>query len=181
MPIKSISRKKAYTITALIITAVIVAFFWRDLNLANRVGGIQLPDIIVENIEIERDINGKRWELSSPRVEHRDGIFYGDSLDIKITESNGKYTRISADKGVFTKADNDIEMTGANALMKNKDGEFSLKAGRVEFKAETEQWFFSDGVILTDGKIKVEGKEGIYDTQSGKCIISDGGVITWKE
>jgi lipopolysaccharide assembly outer membrane protein LptD (OstA) len=181
LPIKRISRKKAYTITALIITAVIVVFFWRDLNLANRVGNIQLPDIIVENIEIERDINGKRWKLSSPRVEHRDGLFYGDSLDIKITESDGKYTRISADNGVFTKANNDIEMTGANALMKHKDGEFSLKAGRVEFKAETEQWFFSGGVILTDRKIKVEGKEGVYDAKSGKCIVSEGGVITWKE
>ena len=60
-------------------------------------------------------------------------------------------------------------------------GAEGVQVGTVEFKAETEQWFFSGGVILTDGKIKVEGKEGIYDTQSGKCIISDGGVITWKE
>ncbi len=181
MSIKKISRKKAYTIAALIFIAVIVFFLWRDLNLAGRVGDIPLPDIIVENIEIDREINGAQWKLISPRVEHRDGLFYGESLDITITESGDKVTRISAEKGVFSRASNDVEMTGADAFVKDKNGEFRLTAQVVEFKAETEQWFFSGGVILTDGKIKVEGKEGIYDTQSGKCIISDGGVITWKE
>ena len=51
MSIKKISRKKAYTIAALIFIAVIVFFLWRDLNLAGRVGDIPLPDIIVENID----------------------------------------------------------------------------------------------------------------------------------
>ncbi len=181
MPMKKISRRKAYTIAALIFAAVIIAFLWRDLNLANRAGDIDLPDIIVENIEIDREINGKQWRLVSPRVEHREGIFYGDSLDVTITDPAGNITRVNAEKGVFTRASNDVEMTGADAFVKDKNGEFTLTAGRAEFKAETEQWFFSDGVILTDGKIKVEGKEGIYDTQRGKCIISNGGVITWKE
>ncbi|MFA6893393.1 MAG: hypothetical protein WCQ38_03985, partial [Synergistaceae bacterium] len=96
MSIKKISRKKAYTIAALVFIAVIVVFLWRDLNLANRAGDIPLPDIIVENIEIEREINGAQWKLISPRVEHRDGLFYGESLAITITESGDKVTRINA-------------------------------------------------------------------------------------
>ena len=79
MAIKKISRKKAYTIAALTFIAVIVAFLWRDLNLTDR-SDIPLPDIIVENIEIDREINGAQWKLISPRVEHRDGFFYGTLL-----------------------------------------------------------------------------------------------------
>ncbi|MDO9544918.1 MAG: LPS export ABC transporter periplasmic protein LptC [Synergistaceae bacterium] len=181
MSIRKISRKKAYTIAALVFIAVIVVFLWRDLNLANRAGDIPLPDIIVENIEIEREINGAQWKLISPRVEHRDGLFYGESLDITITESGDKVTRINADKGVFTRANNDIEMTSADAVMTEKNNVYNLKAGRVEFEAAKELWRFFKDVIITDGKITVEGKEGTYDTKSGECIVSGGGVVTWKE
>ncbi len=181
MSVKNIFRKKAYTIAALFCIAVVSAFLWRDLNLSNRAADIPLPDIIVENIEIEREINGAQWKLISPRVEHRDGLFYGESLDITITESGDKVTRISADKGVFTRANNDIEMTSADAEMTEKDKVYDLRAGRVEFKAAKELWSFFKGVMLTDGKITVEGKEGTYDARSGECTVTGGGVVTWKE
>ena len=181
MPVKKISRKKAYTIAALIFVAVIVVFLWRDLNLAKRAGEIVLPDIIVENIEIDREINGKRWKLISPRVEHRDGLFYGESLDITITESQAKVTKIKSYKGIFTRSNNDIQMTSADAVMTDKGKVYNLKAGKVEFKAAKELWRFSNSVILSDGKLMIEGKEGSYDTKSGECTITGGGVITWKE
>ncbi|NLD05101.1 MAG: LPS export ABC transporter periplasmic protein LptC [Synergistaceae bacterium] len=181
MSIKKISRKKAFMIAALVFIAVIVVFLWRDLNLSNRAGDIPLPDIIVENIEIDREINGKQWKLISPRVEHRDGLFYGESLDITITESDSKVTRINAVKGVFTRANNDIEMTSADVVMTEKNNVYNLKAGQVEFDAAKELWNFFNSVMLTDGKITVEGKDGSYDTKSGECIVTGGGVVTWKD
>lgn len=181
MSIIKISRKKAFTIAALVFIAVIVAFLWRDFTLANRAGDIILPDIIVENIEIDREISGKQWKLISPRVEHKDGLFYGESLDITITESDGKITRISADKGIFTRADNNIEMTSADAVVTTKENVYSLKAGKVEFDAAKELWSFSNGVMLSNGKITVEGADGSYDSKSGECTVTGGGVVTWKE
>lgn len=181
MSLKNISRKKAYTIAALFFIAVIIAFLWRDLNLANMAGDISLPDIIVENIEIEKEINGAEWKLISPRVEHRDGLFYGASLDITITESVDKITRIKADKGVFTRSSNDIEMTSADVVMTDKNKVYNLKTGRVEFKAAKELWSFFNGVMLTDGKVTLEGKEGTYDSKSRECTVKGGGVLKWKE
>ncbi|MDD4160625.1 MAG: hypothetical protein PHO18_06740 [Synergistaceae bacterium] len=181
MSVKKISRKKAYTIAALFFVAVIVVFLWRDLNLASLDGDLMLPDIIVENIEIDREIRGNRWKLISPRVEHKDGLFYGMSLDITITESNGKFTRIKADKGVFARSNNDIKMTSADAVIKDKHNIYSFKAGKAEFDAAKELWSFFDTVMLSDRRISVKGKGGSYDTKSGECIITGGGVITWKE
>lgn len=181
MSIKNIPRKKAYTIAALLSVAVIVVFLWRDLNLANRVGNITLPDIIIENIEVDREINGKQWKLISPRVEHKNGFFYCDSFDITITEKAGKITKIKADKGVYSRSSNDIEMTNADAVISDKSDLYNFKAGKVKFDAAKELWSFSDNVMLTDGKIKVEGQEASYDTKSGKCIVTGGGILTWKE
>lgn len=181
MLVKKISRKKLYTIAALLFIAVIVFFLWRDLNLANRVGEISLPDIIVENIAIEREINGKQWKLISPRVEHRDGLFYGESLDVTITESEGKITKIKSSKGVFTRSSNDIQMTSADVVITDQGKIYNLKAGEVEFEAAKELWRFSNSVMLTDGKLIIEGKEGSYNTRSGECTLTSGGIVTWKE
>lgn len=40
---------------------------------------VPLPDIIVEDIEIERVVNGKTWIIISPRAEHKEGVIYGTS------------------------------------------------------------------------------------------------------
>ena len=42
-------------------------------------------------------------------------------------------------------------------------------------------WSFFKGVMLTDGKITVEGKEGTYDARSGECTVTGGGVVTRDE
>ena len=114
-------------------------------------------------------------------MEHRDGLFYGASLDITITESVDKITRIKADKGVFTRSSNDIEMTSADVVMTDKNKVYNLKTGRVEFKAAKELWSFFNGVMLTDGKVTLEGKEGTYDSKSRECTVKGGGVLKWKE
>ncbi len=124
-----------------------------------------LPDIIVENIEIEREINGAQWKTDLSEGRTQGWTLYGESLDITIAESGDKITRINANKGVFTRANNDIEMTSADAVMTEKDNVYNLKAGRVEFEAVKELWRFSKGVMITDGKTTVEGKEGTYDTK----------------
>lgn len=181
MTISKISRKKIYFAAALVIIVVFAAFLWRDFNLYGKISVVKLPDVVVQNIEIDREINGKRWKLISPRVEHKDGIFYGVSLDITITEDDGKVTRIKAESGVFTRSSNDISMVSADAVMREKEEEFKLTAGGVEFEAATEFWSFSDNVTLSDGKLTVNGKEGSYDTKSGLCTVKGGGTVTWKE
>lgn len=144
-------------------------------------GNIRIPDIVVENIVVERLVNGKQWKLMSPRVEHKDGIIYGSSLDITIDEKNGRKTKINAVSAEFTRADNDITMTSADAILSDKDKDYSFSAGELKFDAANEIWSFTNRMTLTDGKIEIEGQSAKYDTKNGDCVITSGGVVKWNE
>lgn len=153
---------------------------WRDLHLS-ALRNMNLPDIVVENIEIERTVNGKNWKIISPRAEHREGVIYGTSVDITILDPNGKSTSIYADNSTFTRKNNDIMLQNGSGVMEEKGKRYSMKSGLVEYKAETEQWIFSDGLVLSSDKMVVEGTKGIYEASSGDCYITNGGTITWHD
>ena len=175
-----ISGKKLIVLTVILVIAVGAFYLWRDLNLS-AMNKIPIPDLVVENIEIERMINGKKWKLISPRVEHKDGIVYGDSMDVTITDPAGRVTHIYADKGTFTRENNDVSLTSADGVMKENAKEYNLKSGNVKYEAAAEKWNFDDGVALSDGRKLIEGKKGYYDTKSGECRLTDGGTITWSD
>ena len=175
-----ISGKKLIVLTVILVIAVGAFYLWRDLNLS-AMNKIPIPDLVVENIEIERMINGKKWKLISPRVERKDGIAYGDSMDVTITDPAGRVTHIYADKGTFTRENNDVSLTSADGVMKENAKEYNLKSGNVKYEAAAEKWNFDDGVALSDGRMLIEGKKGYYDTKSGECRLTDGGTITWSD
>ena len=175
-----ISGKKLIVLTVILVIAVGAFYLWRDLNLS-AMNKMPIPDLVVENIEIERMINGKKWKLISPRVEHKDGIVYGDSMDVTITDPVGRVTHIYADKGTFTRENNDVSLTSADGVMKENAKEYNLKSGNVKYEAAAEKWNFDDGVALSDGRMLIEGKKGYYDTKSGECRLTDGGTITWSD
>ncbi|MDO5114802.1 MAG: LPS export ABC transporter periplasmic protein LptC [Synergistaceae bacterium] len=177
MRISSIPKKKSIVLTAFLIIAVGAFYLWRDLHLSAE--KISIPDIVVENIEMERMINGKKWKIISPRAEHRDGVVYGESLDITITDPGGRETHIYADKGTFTRENNDITMTNGDGRMLENGKEYNLKSGAIKYEAATERWHFAEGVVLSSDKMTVSGQNGMYDTLSGDCFISNGGTVEW--
>lgn len=165
-------------LTVVLLTAVGVYYVWRDLHL-DVIKNAPLPDVVVENLDLERVINGDKWQLKSPRVEHKDGIVYGDSMDVVITSPKGRVSRIKAEKGVFTRANNDLTLENADGVMSEKGKTYNLKSGKVFYSDAKKNWHFSDGIDLTMGNLNISGQDGYYDTKSGDCRITNGGRITW--
>lgn len=181
MSFKKISGKKIIISTAVFLTAVLVGYFWHDLHLGDNPGDIKVPDIVVENIEVERVIAGKHWKLVSPRLEHKDGVISAQSLDITIAEKNGRKSKISASSGTFTRDNDNIAMKGVNAEMADKKNGYSFAAGVVKYDAAKEIWLFSEGILLKDGPLQIEGSEGRYESKNGNCRITNGGTVTWNK
>lgn len=174
-------KKKMIVLAAVVCLIAVGAFYlWHDLHLG-AAEKIPLPDIVVEDINIERVIEGKNWKLLSPRVEHKEGFIYGVSLDVTITEPNGKETQIYADNGVLARESNDLSLVNADGVTRDNGKEYRLKSKKVDYDASTEIWHFAEGVTLTDGHMVIAGKTGYYEMKSGECRITDEGTITWSD
>lgn len=178
MRIKKINKRKAIVLAAVLAIAVGAFYLWRDLHL-DALRSVPLPDIIVENIEIERVVNGKTWIIISPRAEHKDGIIYGTSVDITIKDPNGRVTHILADESTFARDSNDITLTNGDGTMTENGKVYTMKSGFVEYNAQNEIWNFSKGVTLTSEDMTISGDFGRYETLTGDCAVWDGGVVTW--
>ena len=172
-----VSRRSIFVIAAISIAAIIGSFLWRDLHLTG--SNVKIPDIVVENINMERDINGKHWTFISPRVEHRDGRVYGDSLDVTIDEGNGKQTKILAKGGTFARANNDLTLDDARGTLVQGGKAHSMTAGSVFYKASEELWTFSRGIVLSDDKTVISGRDGSFASKTGECALSGDCVVTW--
>lgn len=179
MNTSGVSRWKLYLSAAIFIAALLGIYLWRDLHLSDK-GSVKIPDIVVENINVERDVNGKHWILISPRVEHKDGIVYADSLDVTVLEPDGKKTNILSDSGTFTRSNNDLTLKSADGTLNEKDKKYNLKAGDVYYKAADEMWNFTNGVVIGDGKVCAKGNSGYFASTSGDCFLSGDCVVTWE-
>ena len=93
------TKKHLISIVFLIVT-VLVVYLWKDLHL-NDADKIVLPDIVVENIDVIREINGQYWRLRSPQVEHKDNVIYAKSLDIETINDDNSDIKIKAESGIF--------------------------------------------------------------------------------
>ncbi|OUO92605.1 hypothetical protein [Cloacibacillus sp. An23] len=178
MNIKKLTKREAIVLAVILVIAVGAFYLWRDLHLG-AVKNIPLPDIIVEDIEIERVVNGKTWIIISPRAEHKEGVIYGSSVDITIKDPNGRDTHIYADASTFTRENSDITLTNGDGTMTENGKTYKMKSGFVEYDAQTERWDFSKGVVLSSENMVISGDAGQYDTVSGDCRIRNGGTVTW--
>ena len=178
MRIKKLTKREAIVLAVILAVAVGAFYLWRDLHLG-AMKNVPLPDIIVEDIEIERVVNGKTWIIISPRAEHKEGVIYGTSVDITIKDPNGRNTHIYADGSTFTRENNDITLTNGDGTMTEKGKTYDMQSGFVEYDADTERWNFSKGVTLSSENMVISGDAGVYDTRSGDCYITNGGTVTW--
>lgn len=161
-------------------TAVMSFYLWRDLRLSLFPPKLLLPDVVVEDIELNRVIEGNKWHIIAARAEHRDGVIYGDSLDVTITAASGDVTRIKAEKGVFTREHSDLTFENANGSLAQGEKTYFLKSGHIFYDAAAKIWYFTNGVTLFDGTAEASGPEGRYDANTGVSTITGGSRITWR-
>lgn len=177
---KTLSRRRIIIYLSLFFLAVVCFFFWRDLQLGLTID-LNIPDVVVENIEIRRVVDGNEWYLRSVKAEHRQGVIYGQSIDITVTSANGGVSRILAENGVFSRENSDITVEALNADIQQDDRRILMKAGSAVYDSTSERWHFSGDVTISDGSIEVSGPEGFYDIKQGLSTITNGGTIKWLE
>lgn len=174
---KLTSRGRLAFYAALVAFAVISFYFWRDLRLG--LDDIAIPDIVVENIEIKRVLDGNEWILLSPRAEHKLGMLYGQSVDVTVTAASGDVSRLFAEKGLFSRESDNITLENMDADVERDGKNVTMKAGVAYYDSAEDKWYFSDDVTIFDGSVEASGPEGSYSVGEGLSLITGGGTITW--
>lgn len=174
------SRKRIIVGVAVSFAVLAAGYLWRDLHLTDE-GRLAVPDVIIENMEINREFDNKKYRLSSPKVEHKDGVVYGDSMDIYVKDKTGRELSFFSQKGIYTRESDSIVLINSKGLLKQNDGAYFIKAGAASGDFKKEIWLFGDGIVLSHDKVNISAKAGSLDIKNEKCVLKGGAVVKWNE
>ncbi|MDO9508497.1 MAG: hypothetical protein Q7I97_04005 [Thermovirgaceae bacterium] len=166
--------------------SVLVLLFFlglaRDLLLERNVApaGREAPAIVIEGLDVVRDVEGDRWTVKAKRVVKRGDISDAETLDVVIESPDGTVWTVRSDRGKIFEAEENIHLESAVGRVKHSGGEFDWTAPRANWDQKKSVWKFPEGFEARDEKLIVSGTKGGM-TMAGVLNVEEGAVVTWKE
>jgi len=154
----------------------------RDLLLEKKVdpAGREMPPVIIEGLDVVRDVEGDRWHVKAERVEKRGDISDAETLDVVIESSYGTVWTIRSDRGKIYETRENIHLESAIGRVNHSDGDFDWTAPKANWNNKKAIWVFPDGFNVEDEQLLVSGDKGSM-TMAGALVVEEGAVVTWKE
>lgn len=137
------------------------------------------PPIVVEGLDVVRDLEGERWRMKAERVEKRGDVSDAEALDVVIEASGGVVWTVRSEKGRIFEASEDVQLESAVGRVKHTDGDLDWSAPRAEWNNSDSVWIFPEGFQAEDESLRINGDKGRM-TMAGMLDVEKGAVVTWK-
>ncbi|MDD2453484.1 MAG: hypothetical protein WC452_08845 [Aminobacteriaceae bacterium] len=178
---KSSSRWKKFAVfLALLAVGGYFAFeAVRDIALDLSEGRIPsaIPDTILENIKIDREIEGDLWKADIGKVERgKDWANFFD-IDIEMTRKTGQLWTLKAPKGRYFEKNMRAEISDPDGTMTEKGIVFYYSAPLAKWEQKTNIILFPDGVVASGDMGRFSGSYvkllpgGVMEAEKGASLV----------
>lgn len=172
-------RGKAALALFLSASAVLLFYFVRDLNLSPSADGGNIPDVVVEDLSFEREIDGRDWSVRLKRAEHHRGTVRGSGLDIVVNEPDaGRSTRVEAESGEYETDSGNLRLAAVEGFSSLGSRSFDWLASLAAYDRSLDIWTFERGIKAGDGSVMVSGDFATLDRDS-VFDIREGAEARW--
>ena len=157
-------------------------YLYRDLSLANKEQAlIEIPEVVVESLNLNRKIGNKQWVVSIDRAEHKDNLVTGDSLDIFVAEHPvGRTLTAWARSGDFHRKSLDMHLSDVHGVLRLPKRIIDWRASQARYLESEDLWHMGPDVYLMDGETSIRAKSAQF--QIGGALYFKGGVaVRWVE
>jgi hypothetical protein len=166
-------------VISIILVSVIALHLKHDLDLSKNILPNKLPDIMVENLDFARVINGKEWRMKASYAESGSGMIKARSLDIDMYETTTKRnSRIYASWGEYSTKTEKMWFHDVEGVTFLGDSSVDFAASRADYDSSDDVWYFSEGITVSDDKVFVSGDIAKID-QFGVLSMGKGARVRW--
>ena len=158
---------------------VAAAVLWRDLSLPERAREKAQTQLVVDDLEMEREISGDLFKIRASQARKmQDGLIEASSLDIHAFLSGEGDWKLNAVSGK-------LENKGAILLSEVSakhvgDGlDMDVKAPIASWDPESRIWQFDGPVTITQGSLSAGGSKG-KAKPGGLVTLSGEAWATWE-
>jgi len=138
-----------------------------------------VPPIIVENLEFEREVSGDLWRMWTPRAERRPDVVELHTVDVHRRFANGREWAFTGLHGFYFEAAEAADVTYVSGTMETETRILNLESPLLKWTMEGNVFLFPEGVLVYDDEFTLETDLARLD-ESGIMEFDEGAVIRWR-
>ena len=174
------SRGKIIFVITIVASALFIYFMLIDSNISVNLNAVDLPDIVVEQVDFVRIINGREWRVKAIDAESKSGMISARSLDINVLEPDTKRgSQIYASGGEYSTTDDKMWLRDVDGIIFLEDRSVDIYAKRADYDSSEDVWYFSEGIAASDDRIFVTGGVARLETD-GILSLGKGARVRWE-
>lgn len=174
-------RNRVRFLLALSVAAGLLAFvLWRDLSLPERARQTAKTQVLIENLELEREISGDLFQVKAKEARKmQDERVEASSLDVGATLGGGGRWKMRAASGSL-ETSGEIRLSEVIATNLRQGQDLDLEAKTVRWDTERRLWDLEGGITVRQGNLQAGGKNGVADP-NGRVTLSGEAWATWQK
>ena len=177
-----ITRTKIFMGLLFIGLVTLVQYAVRDMNLnidLLRESLMKIPGIVMENINMSREISGDIWLVKIPYLEQEGNTAYVKSIDIRreISGDNREWT-FFGQSGIYSHDEKTASINNLSGKLETEDRILTLTGKKLTWQEKNNTFIFSEGLEIYDNEFSLNTTNASMDN-SGVILLPKGGVIRW--
>ena len=161
---------------------VLVRYAMRDMQLdvdLLRDSLLNMPGLIMENIQMAREISGDMWRVKVPYLDREGNTMHLRSLDIRrhISGDKGEWYFFGRE-GVYSHDIKAASISGLLGTLHAGNRTWNLESSRLNWQDDKTYLLFPEGLTIYDDEFMLQTRIASID-KSGVVLLEQGGVIQW--
>ena len=178
-------RKSLVTLlTALSAAGLLVLYAFRDIALdvdLLRESLQNMPSMVLENLEFEREISGDIWQVRIPLAERRAGRVEVRSVDVSRRMESGREWYFRSAAGFYSEEAGSVDLVALLGTLETDSRVLNLESPYLSWNSPGTDgggFFFPRGLAIYDNEFLLTADAASID-EEGVILLDRGGVIKW--
>lgn len=173
-------RRNRFLLVLSLLIVVAGYVLWRDLTLPQRAREAEKTEILVQNLELEREISGDIFRFKAKEARKMQGErIEAFSLDVGATLSGKENWELRSVSGSL-EPQGEIRLSEVFARNLRKGENLDIEAKQILWNPQKREWNFDGGVLVRQGSLKAGGTSGTA-APDGHVTLSGEAWATWEK
>ena len=160
---------------------VLVRYAMRDIKLDAdllREGLMRMPGLIMENLQMEREVSGDLWRVRVPYLDREGDLVTVRSLDVRRRLHEGGEWYFFGAEGVYSHDEGRAMVRGLHGTLETGERTWNLDGSALRWDEGSGEFTFPEGLALYDSEFLLVTPEASLD-ERGVILVEKGGLLQW--
>ena len=138
-----------------------------------------IPVVVLENIEFEREIAHDLWQVRIPLAERRNEMIEAHSVNVRRRLADGKEWFLTGSRGFYSETTESADLTELFGTLETDTRVLNLESPFLSWSRSEDIFLFPMGLIAYNTEFFLETDLASIDA-TGVMTFNEGAVIRWR-